>query len=242
MLCYLLLLVSHQRHHHVLFSVLGSNFRFLTFIHHITCSAQHVLTCTPVVARIFDGYSSCSVKALVNISKSDHLITRPCCCITDGKHCSEGLETCCKNSAASPVCYPGENRQAGWMDGWIRTMVGLGLGEWVGPTWVGGTMATVFKKKVKEQTWQFWIIKKLFQGRQLSTSSYEFIKTDLAGTENRWNTLNLEMTKLPVRVRIHPPIRAWLWMLGDNFESKLDKNELSPIPSKFKRNRIYVCM
>ena len=111
------------------------------------------------MARIFDGYSSCSVKALVNISKSDHLITRPCCCITDGKHCSEGLETCCKNSAASPVCYPGENRQAGWMDGWIRTMVGLGLGEWVGPTWVGGTMATVFKKKVKEQTWQFWIIK-----------------------------------------------------------------------------------
>ena len=35
---------------------------------------------------------------------------------------------------------------------WIRTMIGLGLGEWVGPTWVGGTMATVFKKKVKEQT------------------------------------------------------------------------------------------
>ena len=25
------------------------------------------------------------------------------------------------------------------------------------------------------------------QGRQLSTSSYEFIKTDLAGTENRWS-------------------------------------------------------
>ena len=148
MLCYLLLLVSYQRHHHVLFSVLGSNFRFLTFIHHITCSAQHVLTCKPVVARIFDGYSSCSVKALVNISKSDHLITRPCCCITDGKHCSEGLETCCKNSAASPVCYPGENRQDGWMNshyGWVGFR---GVG-WPNLGWVGDLGGGLWRQSTK---------------------------------------------------------------------------------------------
>ena len=39
------------------------------------------------------------------------------------------------------------------------------------------------------------------QGRQLSTSSYEFIKTDLAGTENRWSR---DTSKVSQRVKCHP--------------------------------------
>lgn len=84
--------------------------------------------------------------------------------LTDGKLGLEDPEDCCEEPTASLLHRTGkECYQRG----------------------ANKLVATFYTKNHFYSSQHFHSI--YIQGRQLSTSSYEFIKTDLAGTENRWS-------------------------------------------------------
>ena len=95
---YLILLVSYQGYHHVMLSVFSP--ALCNFIHRL-------LPLKPVLAERFSR-----VQGRAYLPQWYHLRRRlHCWCVADGKHSSEGTEACCKDSAALPICDPGEHKQ-----------------------------------------------------------------------------------------------------------------------------------